>query len=319
MVDKGNAYTLEYVDHILNASIDSSHLRYSSYTVPFVGMVLHSYVNYTGSPINYSGSPQYDLLRSIESGASLYYILCYQNTAYMKDDENLSKYYGVDYATWYENVVESYAELNAQIGDLQDYKIVDHKVVLGERVIEESERIANLETLKAEILVMLDTQISETVDAAYAYLKENADQIGYGKPLAVEISKDALMAQFADILNVSVSELSGADSEFSRGVDAIIAKYSAKYPTGDANAYTVTVDSIEYNSQYSFIAESLATDKDYVKTDYTSDTNNIVIVTYSDGTNTVRFILNYNIYSVTVNLGADGVYELDKYGYVRIG
>jgi len=320
MTDVGNIYAVKYVNHILNATTDSSHHIHASYTVPFFGMVLHGYVNYTGTPLNYSGTPAYDILRSIENGAALYYILCYQNTAYMKDDKILSKYYGVDYTTWFESVVESYAELNSQIGDLQSYKIVDHRVILGERVIEESEAIENLETLKAEILVMLDTQISAAIDAGYEWLKAN--EAGYGRPLEVVVSKESLMTQFADILNVSVEELGGtaeAKTEFSQAVDAIIAKYTSTYPTGGVNPYTVSISSIEYNSQYSFITESVATDKNYIKTDYTSDTNNIVIVTYSNGTDTVKFVLNYNIYSVTVNLGADGVHELGKYGYVRIG
>ena len=110
MLDKGNIYTVKYAEHILDISTDSSHLRDSSYTIPFTGMVLHGYVNYAGAALNYSGSPQYDILRAIENGASLYYLLCYQNTNYMKDDEGLSKYYGVNYETWFEKIVEQYDE-----------------------------------------------------------------------------------------------------------------------------------------------------------------------------------------------------------------
>ena len=57
MSDKGNIYAVEYLDHILTAPIDSSHFNNASYSIPFFGMVLHGYVNYAGTPINYSGSP----------------------------------------------------------------------------------------------------------------------------------------------------------------------------------------------------------------------------------------------------------------------
>ena len=156
MISKGNIYAVEYADHILDICTDSSYYRYSSYTIPFVGMILHGYVNYSGSALNYSGSPDYDLLRSIENGASLYYILGYRNTELMKDDEELNRYYSVSYENWFDDIVEKYAILNDAIGDLQDYHIVDHRVLVGERVIEDGERIANLNALKAEFVDQFD-------------------------------------------------------------------------------------------------------------------------------------------------------------------
>ena len=141
MVDGGNVYALQYADHILNIATDSSHYRYSSYTIPFVGMILHGYISYAGSPLNYAGNANYDALRSIESGAAPFYILAYQeqNTKKLKEDENLNKYYGVTYATWKDSVVEMYKFINEAIGDLQDYEIVDHKILVAERVWDVSE------------------------------------------------------------------------------------------------------------------------------------------------------------------------------------
>ena len=319
MTNVGNAYALKYVDHIIEAATDSSHMRYTSYTVPFVGMVLHGYVNYTGSAINYAGNQEYDILRSIESGASLYYILCYQNSSYLKDDHELSKYYGVDYSTWYDQIVTTYAELNAAIGDLQTYQIVDHKILLGERVISESERVANAVLLKAEMLQELANELQERIDAAYADIRANEALYPTGTVLVLEIDTDAILSQFADDLGIAtVDEL---DSEFKTAVESCIGKFEAEYEASAGAAvatYQVQVDSVEYTSKYSFITESYATDKNYVYTDFTSDVNNIVLVTYSNGTETVKFILNYNIYSVTVRLDDGEVYTLDKYSYVRI-
>ena len=45
MVDGGNVYTWKYVRHILNAPLDSSRYIRSSYSVPFLGVVLHGYMN----------------------------------------------------------------------------------------------------------------------------------------------------------------------------------------------------------------------------------------------------------------------------------
>jgi hypothetical protein len=316
MTDIGNAYTYKYVDHILNATLDSSHLTTSSYPVPFLGMVLHGYKNYAGTPLNYTGSIDYNILKSIENGASLYYILCMQNTNYLKDDEILSKYYGVDYKTWFEDIAMNYAELNAAIGDLQSYQIVDHKIIIGERVISEDEVAQNYRRLKAEILEMIETQLADAVHDGYEYLEGTyGPSAAYGKEISVVVDEDTLMAQISEILNLTSEQLKA--EKFDEEVKAITGKYETMYASGAA-AYTVDFKNIEYNSKYSFITDSYATAEDYIKTDYTSDVGNIALITYSNGTDTVQFILNYNIYSVTVNL--DGtLLEVGKFGYTRIG
>ena len=318
MLDTGNVYAVKYATHILNASIDSSHFRYSSYTVPFVGMILHSYVNYTGTPLNYSGSPAYDLLRSIESGASLYYIICYQNTSHLKENPDLNKYYGVDYHNWYDDLVTTYSELNKAIGDLQNYEIVDHRVVLAEREIEDQEAIQNYIHLQEEILEMLDEQILAAVDAALADIRENNN---YGIRVKLDVTNEnraALINQFAEILNIDVEEIEGSD--FADDIDAIIAKYETKYPGDDVNgnSYVVNFSSIKYNSKYSYLTDSCAFDKDYVYTDYTIDNGNVTIVTYKNGDSEVRFILNYNNFPVTVRLTSELEFKLQACSYERI-
>lgn len=55
MTDGGNAYTLKYVDHLLNVSLDSSRFMKASYSIPFVGMVLHGYIQFAGAPLNMEG------------------------------------------------------------------------------------------------------------------------------------------------------------------------------------------------------------------------------------------------------------------------
>ncbi len=316
MVDKGNAYTLKYASHVLDASVDSSHYRYSSYPVPFFGMVLHGSKNYAGSPLNYSGTPMYDILRSIESGASPYYVLCAQNSAYLKDDHMLSEYYGVDYNTWFDSIVETYTLLNKYLGDLQSYTISDHKLIIGERVIDAGETAANYAALKEEVIDLLDKQIAKAVADKFDELKAAGAP---GIKISFSFDSEALLNQLALELNKTRAELD-ADTLFIEKINAVYEKYKAEYPVeGTAQPEgVISFGEIEYETKYNYVTDSIATDKDYHATDYTSDINNIVLVTYSNGTDTVRFILNYNIYSVTVNLGDGEIYTLDKYGCVRI-
>ncbi len=317
MTDKGNIYSVKYADHILNMSVDSSHLAYSSYTIPFTGMILHGYASYAGAPLNYSGTPKYDMLRAIESGASIYYILCYQNTEYMKEDTTLNDYYGVDYETWFEDVVLSYKTMNEAIGDLQTYQIIDHEIVIGERVITDAEMNKNYKLLKEELVDMLYDQIANAVAKGYEDLA--ASESAYGRNLAVVITEDdknALMLQFADLLQLEVADIAGTD--FETEIDGVISYFNTEYAKKGTDDYVVTLNSIVYDSKYSFITDSEATSgEDYKRTDFTSDVGNISLVTYSDGENEVQFILNYNMYAVEVI--HNGVkYTLGEYEYVRI-
>ncbi len=319
MADKGNMYTLKYVTHILNAALEGSHYRYSSYTVPFLGLVLHSYVNYTGTPINYSGSAEYDMLRAIENGASLYYVLCYRNNAYLKDSKSLSQYFGVDYNNWYDSIVKTYTELNNAIGDLQKYEIVDHKILIAERIIDEKESAANLVRLQNEAIVLLDNQILGAVNDAMVILA--SDPANANKRVKLDITDEnraAIMMQFADALNRTVEEIEA--NGFGAAVDAVIAKYEAEY-TGAANpadTYTVNFADIEYSTKYSYVTDSLATDKNYIYTDFTNDSGNVTMVTYQSGDSVVKFVLNYNNYPVAVRLANDNIITLEAYGYTRI-
>ena len=212
MTDVGNAYTYKFVDHIVNATIDSSHLVHSSYAVPFLGMVLHSYVNYAGAPINYTGSVDYNVLHSIENGASLYYILCMRNANYLKEDELLSKYYGVDYKNWFKDIVKSYKFLNNAIGDLQSFEIVYHKALVAERVPNSSERIEDLTLLLEEYVSKADEIISGAVDATLAEMRKSSSYIGAG--LTVEVKGGELIADAMDRFYDYSAEVAAIEAAF---------------------------------------------------------------------------------------------------------
>ncbi|MBQ8321795.1 MAG: hypothetical protein IJX92_05470 [Clostridia bacterium] len=355
MTDAGNIYAMQYVDHVLNAPIDSSHYMYSSYTVPFYGLVFHGYVNYAGSPINYSGSSDYEILRSIENGASLYYILCYQNTNYLKDDPDLSKYYGVDYHNWKDEIVEQYKVINEAIGDLQTAEIVDHIMLTAERLIDREEVVENYDHLITEFAERTSEIFEDAIASAAADLREDPEAKAKYAGIAAVIDKASVVAKLLSVLNVdeqeakeevlTVAELAdmgiaaNADMTLydvvSKSVSDIVTAFETAYPGANDNSYAqVALDSgiIEYKSKYNYITTSYATDDDYVTTEYTCSSKNVAMVTYRDtvtGEETV-FILNYNVYSVKLKLDADvhtnianyvdkdGCITLDGSGYVKI-
>ena len=329
MISQGNIYSVKYATHILNVCTDSTYYRYSSYAVPFVGMILHGYVNYAGAPLNYSGAPDYDLLRSIENGAALYYIIGYRNTDVLKDDEDFNKYYSVSYDNWFDDIVKKYAVINAQLGDLQDYKLVSHEVIIGERVIDEKEQIANLQALMDEFVETFRVKLVYEIDKKLAEL--DAEGNNRDKHVGVAADINALMSNAYDQFgyNADGSDVPAEYVEmftaFRAELEAVLAKFVNDYRaatefTGDGVDPNVYVNELSYESKYQYVTDSTARDDNYNHTDYTVDNDLIVMVTYqhSDGRKT-SFILNYNLYSVEVTLEAGAApYILGKYGFVRI-
>ena len=145
MTDGGNAYTWGYVDHIINVDLDSSRYVKSSASVPFIGAVLHGYVEFAGTPFNEEGDTDYAILRAIENGAGLYFILSYQNTNELKENMFLSQYYSVRYDIWRDDVVAYYTQLNELLKDVQTKVIIDHRFLEGERVLDKDELLLEIE------------------------------------------------------------------------------------------------------------------------------------------------------------------------------
>ena len=150
MVNGGNAYALQYADHIIDVPTESSNFLKASEQVPFYAMVLHGYVSYSGSAINMEGDVQYAILKSIENGASLYFTLCYDNTSALKESDEYNKDYSVSYDIWKDDLVKYYTTVNELLADLQTLSIVDHGFVPAVRTITAEEAEPTEEELQAQ-------------------------------------------------------------------------------------------------------------------------------------------------------------------------
>ncbi len=183
MTDGGNAYTWGYVDYIINVDLDSSRYVKSSASVPFIGAVLHGYIEFAGTPFNEEGDTDYAILRAIENGAGLYFILSYQNTAELKEDSFLSQYYSVQYDIWRDDVVNYYTQLNELLKDVQTKEIIAHQFLEGERVLNRDELLTEIEkslndAIEAELKKQEDldnAQIVAVGDAWQSALNATSD------------------------------------------------------------------------------------------------------------------------------------------------
>ncbi len=230
----GNAYTWKYVDYITDIAIDSSRYAQSSASVPFLGIVLHGYVETAGTPINMEGNIDYAILKAIENGASLKFILSYRNTNNLKNYEDLSKYYSVRYDIWFDDVVEIYNELNTLLAGVQTSTIVDHKFVDGIRVPDDDELIN-------DAMNAIDEAIKDS--AAYKESLEQAEKDAY-RNARLEIqkiladikaaNKDETCKKLAETLNTALSEIKL--DELKTEYDAYMAELAPKKAAMDAIA-----------------------------------------------------------------------------------
>ena len=134
MLGGGNAYTWGYADYILDVPLTSNRYTNEYATVPFMGVVLHGYVQFAGTALNLEGNLTYAMLKAMESGAGVYFLLSYTNTELLKEDELLSQNYSVRYDIWQKRLVEIYKELNSVLADVQTKLIVGHEFLNGTRV-----------------------------------------------------------------------------------------------------------------------------------------------------------------------------------------
>jgi hypothetical protein len=133
LLESGNYYTWKYADVIVDIPLDSSNRRTTTSEIPFLGIVLHGYMNYAGEAINLAGDYEYTLLKTIENGANPYFVVAYQNISELKTNY-FSEYYAVEYNVWKESIIEEYNKLNKVLSPLQDETIVAHEL-LGNRIV----------------------------------------------------------------------------------------------------------------------------------------------------------------------------------------
>lgn len=190
MIDGGNAYALAYADYILNMPLDSSRYARANTSVPFMGMVLHGYINYAGSVTGMASDINREILKIIENGAAPYFTIAYQNTEVLKEDYNYSDYYSIDYAICYEEIVSKYKILNEALADIQTAIISDHDFLTGIRSLGENEM--------AEVQVLMEEAKLNFEAAVEAAKKAYSDGLALGTRHDPAFDVEAYTAEFRE-------------------------------------------------------------------------------------------------------------------------
>ena len=234
MTSGGNAYTWQYLDHLINAPLDSSRYSDSRNTVPFLGMVLHGYMQYAGTPINEEGNIASALLRAIENGSGLFFKLSYQNTEELKEWSELSQNYSIRYDIWKEDVVDMYVTLNNLLSDLQTKLIIDHEFLKAER-LPDADEAENDEKLLEEIQKLEDAKLAaekaaEELRAALALRKTPGIQAEVvANALKNAADQVVVASKAAAKINVEGSDYVGQAYEILKEANSALELVEAKY------------------------------------------------------------------------------------------
>ena len=111
-LDAGQTYALPYAAALTNVPIDGSDLTVYSDSVPFVGMVLHGRIAYAGPAIDRRGDTREALLRTLESGAGLHYLLMAEEATVFADTA-YTDYYSLSAGQWIDEIVQTAADTAA--------------------------------------------------------------------------------------------------------------------------------------------------------------------------------------------------------------
>lgn len=125
MIQGGNDYALEYADIVTDMWIDSKMYNIENESVPFYQIALHGLVNYTGTALNMADDYETTLLRSLETGAGIYFTVMQEDVSTLGDSE-YTYYYGANYSMWRDTIVSLTDAMNSELGHVYDQFIVNH-------------------------------------------------------------------------------------------------------------------------------------------------------------------------------------------------
>lgn len=134
MTDTGNFRVIKNVSFISHLPTSASQSRSAYVSVPFLQLVLHGIVGYSGEPLNFSENAKTSFLRCVEYGASPAYEWTYSGTyadKKNKSGEDSMDTVGVYYENWIASASEFYERADAALKDLQASRMTSHSEIMG--------------------------------------------------------------------------------------------------------------------------------------------------------------------------------------------
>lgn len=125
-------YALKYANFAVDVPLESSLLGYYDYSIPFYQLVVSGLFDYAGPAINYDSehSMEWYLLKSLETGSNLNFIISYEDTRALLETD-YTMYYNAYYANWKSNIIDMYnviSDAKIHSGILVGHKVLQDNV-----------------------------------------------------------------------------------------------------------------------------------------------------------------------------------------------
>jgi len=128
MLLAGHAYAAPWADFIVDMMLDDQGYGITDVSVPFYPIVLHGLVPYTGNAINLAEDYTKNLLKTIESGAGLYFSFMTEETSVLQETK-FRQFYANEYDKWVGDADGLYRQFAANFGHLYSQAIVNHRIL----------------------------------------------------------------------------------------------------------------------------------------------------------------------------------------------
>ncbi|MCL2190196.1 MAG: DUF5696 domain-containing protein [Defluviitaleaceae bacterium] len=124
----GFAYAVPFADVITRMPLDDQGFGITDMHVPFFQIALHGLVPFAGAPLNLAEDYSLHLLRSIESGASLFFSFKHVPTRDLQVTRYL-RYFANEFDRWVHVANDLYQSYVQNFGHLYNQFIVDHQIL----------------------------------------------------------------------------------------------------------------------------------------------------------------------------------------------
>lgn len=128
MTEGGNLYSVAQADTILNMPLSGSSDRVVTESVPFYQMVLHGYKNFAGAALNMAADSETEWLKTVESGASLYYSCMTEDYTLIKKMDYRQTTYPTSTELCQQEIINKYQSYGELFTKLATQKIVKHEI-----------------------------------------------------------------------------------------------------------------------------------------------------------------------------------------------
>jgi len=131
-LNHGFSYAMPFASVITGMPITDQGFGITDTVVPFYQIALHGLIPFAGRPINLAEDHSYHLLRSIESGSSLFFSFMDVSTADL-EVTRYRRYFANEFGRWIDVANDLYHNHVSNFGHLYNQLIVDHQL-LGQGV-----------------------------------------------------------------------------------------------------------------------------------------------------------------------------------------